>query len=184
MVDKSHQRLVGLQEKYRQLYKRPEFEKEEGYYKKHMRKGGFFTEIARNRLLGVERKSGRDRKDANFWYDVRTTSKTALIDLQLLLETAEDRNIHRVLNREALKPILYALFYSSLQEPPKQGAEKAKIAQLLIEYGLEYLRKSTTTLITSSQERMIDDAIDVSKQLTALLLPDSERVAVLREGKM
>lgn len=185
MVDNEIEEFERLRRKYQKLYIRSKLvSKEDGFYPKLRRKGGLFTAPTRKRLLHIKRKAGRDRKNANFWYDVRETTKTGLIDLQLFLETADDKNVHRVLNRETLKPILDVLFYRSVQEPPKQGAEKAKIAQLLVKYGLEYLQKSTTLVTTSSQQRMVDDAIDLSKQLAVLLLPESDRVALLGSGKI
>jgi hypothetical protein len=176
-----------LRKRYLKLYlgSKLETKKEEGYHVKLRRYGGLFTEPMRNGLLDVERKAGRDRKNINFWYDVRKTIKTGLIDLHLFLEVADDKNIKMTLNREKVMPVVRALFFPySIQESPKQSAERAKIAQLLVEVGFEYLRKSTFLFIDSTQERKIDDAINVSKRLTALLLPENERVAFLRSGKL
>jgi len=173
MIDEYNEEKL-LQDKFRRLYKHPDFGG----------RGGFFRTSKRKQLLGLSRKTGRDRTMADFRYKVREQVKTALIDLQLFIQTAGDKDIDMVLNRETLEPILDVLFYRSVQESPKQGAEKAKIAQLLVKYGLEYLRKSTTLVITSSQQRMVDDAIDLSKQLAVLLLPENERAELLRSGRM
>ena len=174
MIDEYNEEKL-LQDKFRRLYKHPDFGG----------RGGFFRTSKRKQLLGLSRKTGRDRTMADFRYKVREQVKTALIDLQLFIQTADEKDVEMVLNRESLELVIRALlFHYSLQEPPKQGTEKAKIAQLLIEVGFEYLRKSTIQVTTSSQQRMVDDAIDLSKQLAVLLLPESERVAVLRSGKM
>ena len=151
------------------------------------RKGGFFRTKRRKQLLGLLGKSGGrygKNTEADFWYDVREQVTTALIDLLLFIRTTEDKDLHQVLKKETLQPIVEALFLSySIRDIPKPNADKAKIALMFIEKSLEYLRRTTTSLTTSSQERMIADALDISKQLTALLLSDSERIAILMEER-
>lgn len=174
-MDYVSEELKYLQKRFRRLYRTSD------YYAK----GGVFNRKKRQQLLGLYGKSGRDRKKYDFWQDVRDYVRTGLVDLQLFTETSDDKDVDMVLNRETLKPVIRSLLFPySIQEPPKQGAEKAKIAQLLIEIGFEYLKKSTIQVTTSSQERMVEDAIDLSRQLTALLLPENERAELLRSGRM
>jgi len=174
MIDEYSEEKL-LQDEFRRLYKHSDFGG----------RGGFFRTSKRKQLLGLKGKTGRDRTKADFRYKVRETVKTALIDLQLFIQTAGDKDVDMVLNREALEPVIRALLFpTSVQEPPKQGYEQAKIAQLLVEVGFEYLRKSTVMVSTSSQERKIDNCIRLSKQLTLLLLPENERAELLRSGKI
>jgi hypothetical protein len=148
--------------------------------------GGIFKKKRRKQLLGILRKSGRDRPleeshnplegktKASFWYDVRETVRNGLIDLQLFIETADDKNVNMVLNRESLAPVVYALLdHSKLYHRSEDDGTKAKIAQMLAEYGLSYLRDSK--FVYEAQRRTIDEAIQLSKQITISLLPEKER---------
>ena len=150
------------------------------------RKGGFFRTKRRKQLLGLLGKSGGrygKNTESDFCYDVREQVKTALIDLLLFIRTADDKDLHQILNKETLQPIVEALFLShSIQDFPKPDAERAKIALMFIQKGFEYLQKTTTTLATSSQERMIDDAVSIAKQLTLLLVPESDRASIISSG--
>jgi hypothetical protein len=160
-----------LREKYEKLYLQSKLDsqKEEGYYHALRRYGGLFTESKRKRLLSDERKSGRDRKNANFWYDVRETVKTGLIDLRLFLEIAGENNVTKVITTEDFGEVIHTLLYTS-----KAQATKAKIAQMMIEAGLRYI-KGTSKFITQNQNRTIEDAIEISRQLAFFMLPESER---------
>jgi hypothetical protein len=174
-MNDEYDELKLLQDKFRRLYKHTDF---------GMR-GGIFRTSKRKQLLGLKGRTGRDRTKADFRYKNRLQVKTALIDLQLFIQTSDDKDVDNVLNRDTLEPVIRTLLFPySIQEPPKQGAEKAKTAQLLIEVGFEYLRKSTVMVSTSSQERKIDNCIGLSKQLTLLLLPENERAELLRSGKI
>lgn len=152
--------LRRLQEKYQKLYQ----------HQNYARKGGFFVTKRRKQLLGIFGKTARDRKKYNFWYDVRETVKTALVDLQLFIETANDADVNIVLNRETFGEIISAL----LPYHSEENGLRAKLAQMLAESGLEYLRHQSK-YVTKSQWQIFDDAIEASKQLTILLLPEKEK---------
>ena len=131
------------QVKYRKLYNRPMFTTENGFHYQRTRPGGIFDWKTRHRLLGFTRKVGRDKKNANFWYDVRETVKTALIDLQLFIETAEDENVAKVLTKETMEAIVQALFTAQNRNNPRLIAHKVKIARFFAESGLEYLLQNS-----------------------------------------
>jgi hypothetical protein len=147
------------QKKYRDLYKPPNY----------ARRGGIFRPKKRKQLLGIYGKTGRDRTNYNFWYDVREMVKTALIDLQLFIETADEKDVDAVTNQENLNDLAKVLF-----DRNAQGPERAIVAQMFAECGLEYLR-AKSKYVTKSQSQILDDAIETSKQLTLLLIPERER---------
>jgi hypothetical protein len=133
-------------------------------------KGGIFTTTMRGNLLGIAVK-GRKKRDNtyDFRYDVRNTVRTALVDLELFIETANQKDVDIVINEENLSSLVHALLNRSAQ-----GFERAIIAQMLAECSLEYLvRKSK--YVTKSQKQIMEDAIETSKQLTLLLIPENER---------
>jgi len=66
--------------------------------------GGIFTEDKRRKLLGLKQKQGKYFEDtADFWYDVRTTVKSGLKDLELFFEVADKNQIKDVLYDAPLK---------------------------------------------------------------------------------
>ena len=112
MSDKKSE-IKYFQDKYRRLYTHPNY----------ARSGGFFRTKKRKQLLNISGKSGRGMSKSDFWYDVRETVKTGLIDLQLFIDSANTNNLNRVINPESLIGILQSLFYKSQAE-----TNKAKIA--------------------------------------------------------
>lgn len=165
------------QKRYRELYR----------HENYARAGGIFSKKKRKQLLDViwksggkagHGKSGLERRTlSNFWYDARESVKTALIDLQLFLETANDKDVDAVITPEALSGVL-----SFLLDRSRGSGERAKVAQLLAEQSLEYLRHKSK-YVTKSQGQILDDAIEASKQLTLLLLPEKERDSFSWKGE-
>jgi hypothetical protein len=133
-------------------------------------RGGIFTAKARERLLGIRKFSGPGQSLNDFRYLARKRVKLALLDLSLFIDSSRAKDVKQVVTKGTLSPFIAALFDTRIGP----DAEKAKIAQLFIETGFQYLR-SKHTHIPSFQERQISDAIDLSKQLTAFLLPEDER---------
>jgi len=172
-MDDISEDLKYLQRKYRRLYKTSD------YYAK----GGLFNRKMKQRLLGVLGQSGRDKKKYDFWQDVRDYVRSGLIDFQLFNDVSDKKDIDLVLNRESLKPVLRSLLFpDSIQEPPKKGDEKVKIAQLLVEIGLDYLGKRTSTLIPSIMKR-VEDSLDFSKELSLMLLSEEGRKSINWSGR-
>ncbi len=137
--------------------------------------GGIFRNATREKLLGKRKFSGRGQPANTFWYRQRENVKTALIDLQLFIEVADEKNVDQVITIETLEPILYALLYSvrarDLLNPIQNRAE---IANLFIQWGFIHL-KEVTRNITLSHQRTIDEALDVSNFLTDSLKPEKNR---------
>lgn len=159
--DQEAYRLRILQEKYKPYLSR-----------QGKGRGGIFTTTTRGNLLGINVKGRKIRdKTYDFRFDVRNTVRTALVDLQLFIETANDKDIDEVINRDTLEPILEAL----LDHDHEPNSTRTIISYLLIETGLHYLSRMNRNYITQNQQRIIDDAIELSKQLTAFLLPETER---------
>jgi len=167
MSEMEHHWMEVRQKKYRDLYGN----------EKCSRSGGIFGWKRRQQLLGLVGKSGGrggvkegERNTIyDFWYRVRETVKTALIDLQLFIETASDKDANLVLNKDSLESLVHALLYQ-----PKEDTMKVKIAQMFAEQGLGYLRHKSQ-FITQSQMDSIDETIEMTKQLTVMELPENQR---------
>ncbi len=72
--------------------------------------GGIFTKDKRRKLLGLKQKQGTYHEDtADFWYDVRSSVKSGLMDLELFFEVAHQNQIKEVLydapSKEELKSL-------------------------------------------------------------------------------
>lgn len=70
-------------------------------YKNHRdAEGGIFTSDKRRKLLGIKAKSSKQLHEdtADFWYDVRTTVKNGLADLQLIAEVAHPEQLKEMFN--------------------------------------------------------------------------------------
>jgi hypothetical protein len=105
--------------------------------------GGLFTSIRRSRLLGLtsKRKLKNDidlANDSDFWFDIRRSVKSGLIDLELFLQVAEPEQINQVFNEKSVEPVLATLFWGqALNKPPDKVT--ASLAHLAIKYGFMYL---------------------------------------------
>ncbi len=72
--------------------------------------GGLFTQDKRRKLLGLKQKQGKYFEDtADFWYDVRTSVKSGLKDLELFFEVADTNQIKEVFYDAPLKEELKLL---------------------------------------------------------------------------
>jgi hypothetical protein len=165
----------AFQEKYRKLYDALDKLAPQGLNAR----GGIFTKKKRQQLLGLKGQSGRDRKKYDFWYDTRQFVKAALVDIQLFIETATLEDLEKTLNRKTLEPLVSVF----LSDSAESSSEKARVAQLLIETGFGYLRGKNQDFVRPPQEQAINNAIDLSHQLTALLLPDAERKQYLLDTR-
>jgi hypothetical protein len=160
MGDIEHHWIEEKRKRYRDLFKHDDF----------YRAGGIFSKKKRQQLLGlVSKTGGKNGTLYNFWYDVREQVKTALIDLQLFIETANEKDVNAVINKDALKNLVYTVL-----NQPKEDIAKVKIAQMFAEYGLGYLGQKSKN-ITQAQIDSIYATIDMTKQLTIMELPEGER---------
>lgn len=138
-------------------------------------KGGIFTTITRGNLLGVPIK-GRKKRDKNydFWLDVRSQVKTALVDLNLFIETAGEKNVNQVLTPEALEPVVESLLWHPILRKDKPDLTRANIAKLFIHEGFRYLRSMQKKHTTGLYSRAIDDAYEACKYLVELFRSQDE----------
>ncbi len=66
--------------------------------------GGIFTKDKRRKLLGLKQEHGKYFQDtADFWYDVRSSVKSGLKDLELFFEVAHQNQIKDILYDAPLK---------------------------------------------------------------------------------
>jgi len=142
--------------------------------------GGIFSKPTMQKLLGNGKLSGKGKTKDNFWYDRRRSVKAALIDLEVFIHVADQNNLDQTINEETLTPIVTALLSyrlpssSALLENVGPDHEKAKIAQLFIQYGFSYLAMKRDH-VTLSHKRTIEEAIDLSRYLLDSFRPESER---------
>lgn len=128
--------------------------------------GGIFLRKTRERLLGTRALSGRDRTKNDFWYDVRNRVKNALVDLELFVETADKEQRDQVLTKHSLEPVINALLISQLSWSERDpNPTKAEIADMLIQWGFNYLEAMTKNSLTLSHERTMKEALDLSNYL-------------------
>lgn len=139
------------------------------------RAGGIFTSITRKRLLGMEGLSGRNRTKDDFWHDQRENVKMALIDLELFIEAAGDDRIRSVVTEDTLMPVLESLLWDPVVYGADPDLERAKIAELLVKFGFNYLSNMKRNQITLSHRRTIEEAIDLSHFLLDSFRPESDR---------
>ena len=138
---------------------------------------GVFTTKTRNRLAGKLGLSGRDRTINDFWYDVRTSVKTALKDLEMFIMVADKEQINQVINTATLEPLVNAMINFPNVGMVDPDPVLAEIARLFIYTGFEYLRRAKPVNSSISSERIIDEALDLSRLLTLQFYPENLRRA-------
>ena len=128
--------------------------------------GGIFVSKARKRLMGLSPgRPGWSEDSADFRHDMRTYVKNALKDIELFIEAADKKDVNRVINSESLEPVLSALLRHPVVDRAEPDLERAKIAQLFIRSGFEYLTPVSAPYDQSYEHRMIYDAIRLSRDL-------------------
>lgn len=132
---------------------------------------GTFTTNTRYRLLGVQGRSGRGRKEKDFWFHVRNQVKGALIDLQLFIEVAGDNNVRQAFNEEKLKPMVETLLWHPIVDNKNPDINRAEIARLFVNSGLNYLENVASSLKADTllHKRGIEEAKDLSNFLVESL---------------
>lgn len=66
-----------------------------------------------------------------------------------------------------------------IQEAPDQN--RAEIAQMLIIFGFNYLKTKTPRHLSLTEERTIDEAVDLSLHLSQYFKPEAERRFPIRD---
>lgn len=155
-------------------------------YKQHRdANGGIFVSRTRRRLLGIkDEKSGLFREDTpDFWLDVRSNVKTALTDLQLICEVANQDQLKEMFSvipyslrksdptKASLANVIEALFYTLIQyKRDKDGLTpifdqknivwKAELSNEIVQKCLEFY--NTNGMITSkAHERLVMEVTDM-----------------------
>jgi len=148
-------------------------------YKRHIfASRGIFHSKTRKRLLGQLKLSGRYRTKTAFWSEQEQKVKSALVDLQLFIETAEElhnENIEKVLNLETLKPIVEALLLNPVNRNAEPDYSRGEIANLFVQNGFWYLQCMGKKLINESSIHTINLACDLSHFLADSFRSDSEK---------
>jgi|GEM_PF-2864128 len=141
--------------------------------------GGIFTEDKRRKLLGVkvEAKKNFHPDTAEFWYDVRTTVKNGLKDLELFCLVAHPEQVkeifdHRVVSGKRFTPsplidALTALFgdfptsdHQKINETKAFDLWKSPLAYEMIKIMMEYFKKEN--MITSlAHKRVAEEFLDM-----------------------
>ncbi|MGI0074153.1 MAG: hypothetical protein ACREA3_10125 [Nitrosotalea sp.] len=141
--------------------------------------GGVFTEDKRRKLLGVKAQAKKNYQEDNaeFWYDVRTTVRSGLKDLELFCFVAHPEQVkeifdHRLVSGKCFVPsplvdVLSALFgnfpisnYKKINENRAFDLWKAPLAYEIVKIVIEYLRKED--LITSlAHKRVAEEFLDM-----------------------
>ena len=135
--------------------------------RKLSKRGGIFQSVTRRRLAGIERKFGGDRSISDFWLDVKSQIETALHDIQLFIEAAnqnhEQAKIPEVINLHTLEPILDSL----LQRTRTSNLYQEEIALLLIIKGFSYFETSNEASSTPQCERRLRHLLRDLSQLVS-----------------
>jgi len=129
-----------------------------------------FSRVTREKLLGSKRIWGGKGDEATrntFWYRTRNQVRAGLKDLHLFLESADRKNINKVVTVEALRPIVHDLLYRPLVYEEEPDRERAQLARWFIEMGFEYLKQNSIRL--PQIERGIDDALKLTTFLAGHL---------------
>ncbi|MFB0523120.1 MAG: hypothetical protein ACETV1_05085 [Candidatus Bathyarchaeia archaeon] len=141
--------------------------------------GGIFTPRARGNLLGVPVRGRKPReRDYDFWYDVRSSVATALVDLELFLDTAGDENVKKVLTPESLKPIARSLLLHPVWTNAKPDLSRAEIAEIFIRAGFEYLLQMQKNLVREYDVETTNKALEEAAFLVELFRPPEERRSI------
>lgn len=133
--------------------------------------GGIFTKSTMRKLLGIQKIAEKGKTKDNFWYDQRNKIKRTLIDLELFISVAGEKNVDQVINEETMTPLVNTIlafrFPNSNEgyERVKPDPKMAKVAKLFIETGFSYLAYANGIEMTRSHNRTVEDAMDLAKYL-------------------
>lgn len=124
-------------------------------------RGGIFTSKARKRLLGLSPgRPGWTEETSDFRSDRNRDVKQALVDLAMFIEIADKKDVNKVLNVETLKPGVERLLWWPVVAGNEPDLERAKIAQLFIRAGFDYL--TAMTGYEALYRRIVDEAHELS----------------------
>lgn len=128
--------------------------------------GGIFLRKTRERLLGTRTVTGRDRTKNDFSYDVRNRVENALVDLELFIQASDREQVHQVITRESLEPVITSLLRGySVSSQRENDSTLGEIADMLIHWAFDYWKIWAPESMTLSHSRTIDEAEDLSRYL-------------------
>ena len=107
--------------------------------------GGIFTKDKRRKLLGLKPEHGKHFDDtADFWYDVRTSVKSGLKDLELFFEVADTNQIKE-------------LFYDSPQKEEMDVLKKTR------DYNKQYIIQRQIPSLTRTLSALFQNYYQTKK---------------------
>jgi hypothetical protein len=134
------------------------------------RRGGIFRSSSRDRLLGITKSYGGRYANnilINFTNRITEYVKTALLDLELFVETMEKSKVSKAINAETVSPFLNTYFQIGKRDLTEKDYVKAEVARLMIQSAFEYLSWPNIELkpIPDYEKKIVDNALDLSNNL-------------------
>lgn len=104
------------------------------------------------------------------YFSIRNVARKEIADLTNLARTLPDDQLNQIFNVDTLKPIVNELLWGPVYVPPypkraQLYLERAKIAELFIKWGFDYLSTMKGNMVTLSNKRTIDEANDLARFL-------------------
>lgn len=110
------------------------------------------------------------------YYAIRNVARKEIADLTKLAKTLPNDQLNQIFNVDALEPIVRIILGGPEQLPPHpDGAqldlERAKIADLFIKWGFEYLSSMNSDMMSVPHRNTMEAAIDLSRFLLETFPP-------------
>ena len=103
------------------------------------------------------------------YFSIRNVAHKEIDDLTKLVEVLPDKQANQIFTADHLKGLTSALLRDPVGFPfpdrAKLYLERAKIADLFIKCGFEYLSSMNSDMMSRSHKRTMEDAIDLSRLL-------------------
>lgn len=106
---------------------------------------------------------------------IRNIARKEIADLTRLARTLPRNQFVQIFRSKILRELTETLLWHPVVEKADPDLERARIAQLFIESGFNYLRYMKGNRVTLSHRRTIDEAVDLSVFLLESFKPDSEQ---------
>src|SRR5574337_643649 len=133
-------------------------------YEKHARSiaRGFLTREQRMRLLELKKKE-RGTTDSDFWYKLKRQSKNAIMELQMISDIANDKQLKEIFyegtpTRSPISELFVSLFPINRKTDQDDLWRSSIMAQIVFRSLEWYLQNNTFP--TESHQRLIRDTLD------------------------
>ena len=141
--------------------------------------GGIFTKDKRRKLLGLKQKQGKYFEDsADFWYDVRSTVKSGLKDLELFFDVAHQKQIKEVIHDTPIKEESHlpriTRDYNKIYVLSRQIPSLTKTLTAL----LQKHYKPSKTKLPSGEIRKYSKFIEEDEEWRAFLVQDIIKICI------